>query len=106
MLGRARIHVQKSAPRDPLIDMLPPPAPSPRNEQSQGAGAQVWRQSRTCGRTSPPSLPIAQAHVVCSLGGGGTAPHVAMMSTMRPGTGDAATASAPGRGGGAEGERQ
>jgi hypothetical protein len=51
--------------------------------------------------------PIAQAHVACSLGGGGTNPLVDTMSTMHPGTGDAATTSAPGGGGGgvAEGER-
>jgi hypothetical protein len=48
---------------------------------------------------SPPSSAIAQAHVVRSLGGGGTGPLVATMSTMRPGTGNAASASAPGGGG-------
>jgi hypothetical protein len=56
-----------------------------------------------CGRMFPPSSLIAQAHIACSLGGGGTNPLVATMSTMCPETGDVATASAPG-GGGAEGE--
>ncbi len=46
-------------------------------------------------------LPLfSQAHVACSLGGGGTAPHVATMSMMHPGTGNAVTTSARGGGGG------
>jgi hypothetical protein len=36
--------------------------------------------------------PLHQAHVECSLGGGNTAPFIAMMSTMRPGTSNGATA--------------
>ncbi len=61
----------------------------------------TWRgaNARVCaGRTLPPSLPIAQAHVARSLRGGGTKPLVTTMSTMRPGTDDVATASAPGGG--------
>ncbi len=63
------------------------PTPNPRNEQSKGAQAQVGCQSCTCGRTSPPSSPITQAHIVRSLGGGGTNPLVAMMSILASGDG-------------------
>jgi hypothetical protein len=58
-----------------------------------------------CSRTLPPSLPIAQAHILRSLGGGSTNPLVAKMSMVHPGMGDVVTPSAPG-GGVAEGERQ
>ncbi len=54
----------------------------------------VLIQSHACGCTLPPSLPIAQAHIACSLGGGGTDPLIATISTMHPERGDAGTASA------------
>ncbi len=70
-----------------------------RGEERQGEPRQGYLcGDNQCGHMSPLSLPIAQAHVAHSLGGGGTDPLVATMSTMHPGTGNAATASAPGGG--------
>jgi hypothetical protein len=77
-------------------------------KESQGEVRGVPRQGYLCGnnqcdRTLPPSLPIAHAHIACSLGGGSSEILVAKMSTMRPGTGDAATASMPGERGSGRG---
>ncbi len=73
------------------------------SKERQGEARGAPRQGYLCGNnrygsTLPPSLPIIQAHVARSVGAGGTDPLVATMSTMRPGTGNVATASAPGQG--------
>jgi hypothetical protein len=68
-----------------------------RQGEARGAPRQGYLcNNNQCGRTSSPSSPIAQAHIERSLGGGGTNPLVATIPTMRPGMGNAVTASALG----------